>query len=145
MYLKSVPRASLLLSLPANHDVPTHLRTHRLHFVETHSIESVNQAFEQAVSPTAQAYVETSAKSRHLQQMEQQALTVGAHIQTYDRLPKDTGRQPGKILKQLKYHYGPNVIVKELDKTMLVLEDVVPHLSRAMGGRTGTFNELGGK
>ena len=128
VFMSANAQASLLLSLPSNHNVPTHLRTHRLHFVETHSIESVNKAFEQAVSPTAQAYVETSAKSRYLQQMEQQAqhaLTVGAHIQTYDRLPKDTGRQPGKILKQLKYYYGPNVIVKELDKTMLVLEDVV--------------------
>lgn len=123
VFMAVAKQATLLLNVPANHDLAGHLRTRHLHFVETHSIESVNQAYEQAVSPTSQSYVETSAKSQHLQQMEQQALAVGSHIQTYDRLPKGTERQPGKILKQLKYHYGPNVVVKELDKTMLVLAD----------------------
>lgn len=129
VFMTAEEQASLLLNIPANHDLSGHLRTHNLHFVETHSIESVNQAYEHSVSPTAQSYVETSVKSQHLRQMEQQALAVGSHIQTYDRLPKGTDREPGKVLKQLKYHYGPNVVVKELDKTMHVLEDGVSTVS----------------
>lgn len=123
VFLATAKQMSVLQRLPTTHDMPTYIMRDRdLHYVELHSIESVNRAYLHATSPTAQAYVETSVKSRRLQEQEAfaKATSIGARIQTYDRLPKDTERTVGKTLAHLKYHYGPNVVVKELDKTMTV-------------------------
>ena len=137
VFLAAAKQTTVLLRLPTTHDMPTYIMQARdLHYVERHSIESVNRAYLQATSPTAQAYVETSVKSRRLQQKEQanealtKATSIGARIQTYDRLPKDTGRTVGKTLVHLKYHYGPTVVVKELDKTMTIATATDRHQTR---------------
>lgn len=135
MFLATVKQTAVLLRLPTTHDMPTYIMHARdLHYVECHSIDSVNRAYLQATSPTAQAYVETSAKSRRLQQNGAlaDASHIGARIQTYDRLPTDTGRTVGKTLAHIKYHYGPNVVVKELDKTMVVASANDQHHTRRL-------------
>ena len=125
VFLSQKRQREHLLKLPPVHHLQEHLIAHQLHFIELHSIESVNNVYQQSVAPetkATQGYVETSEKSRRLKKMQQQA-TMDSHLHTYDRLPKDTGREPGCTIGKLSYFGGPDVLVKELDKTMTVLAE----------------------
>jgi hypothetical protein len=128
VFMTESEQAHVLRHLPSDRG-DTRLLRLKHSFLTVYSLQDINRAYSSVVHPEAKEYDETSKKSRLMRHMESadslQLTQMNTYLSAADSalIPKGQARTPAHSLAKLKYFYGPNVKVKELDGSMDVLQE----------------------
>ena len=120
VFLNTSNQYHILQQIPCIKNFKKYVDEKRLDFIDVYDVKDVKQAIYKLENTKSPSYMEA--------------------VKPPSDATSDVQREAGKLIKKLKYHYGPNVDVRLLSRNMTVYDDHIPQYQNTVEALTKTIH-----